>query len=156
MTLPGQRLSFEHISVRDLPNALPMSCSANGIDSSGRVVGMVTRNKGQNAPGGNANYAARWNIGEPPETVEILRVLPGVPESTGFDGTANAVAESGSMAGTTLKNLLAFGADPRNQTDHSHAFYSAGPGQAAVDLGTGGGWHSEGWGINSKVDRSPA
>ncbi len=150
MTNAVVRVYFDNISFLDLPNIIPMSWSANGIDSSGRV-----------RWDGYAQQRAecsRWKrllrgdggtLANLPERVEILRVLPGVPESMGFDGTANAMAETGIMAGTTLKNTLAFGADPRNQTDHSHAFCSLAPGSPAIDLGTGGGWHSEGWGINS-------
>ena len=110
---------------------------------------MVTRNKGQNPPGGNANYAARWSIGANPEDVEILNVLPNAPDSMGFDGSANAMASNGMIAGSTIKDALLFGADIRNQNDHYHAFYSSGPNLPAIDLKTGGGWHSEGWGINS-------
>ncbi len=143
------RKYFDDIAFRDLPNVIPMSWSANGITADGLVAGMVTRNKGHNPPGGNANYAARWSIGANPIDVEILDVLPGAPDSVGFDGSINAMAASGMVAGSTIKDALLFGADPRNQNDHYHAFYSSGPGNPATDLGTGGGWHSEGWGINS-------
>ena len=145
---------FDEIVFQFMPNPIPMSWSANGVNSSGLVAGMVTRNKGHNAPGSNANYAARWDIGSPPESVEFLKILPKSPDLMGFDASAYAMAESGIAAGSSLKSALALGADQRNQRDHYHAFSSLPPDNKPgasdpIDLGTGGGWHSEGWGVNN-------
>ncbi len=144
---------FDDISFQYLPNSTPMSWSANGVNSDGLVAGMVTRNKGHIAPGSNANYAARWNIGGGPGSVQFLKIFPNSPDMMGFDASAYAMAESGIAAGSSLKTALALGADPRNQNDHYHAFSSLPPGKPGesdpVDLGTAGGWHSEGWGVNN-------
>ncbi len=143
------RRYFQDISFRDLPNILPMSWSANGINSAGQITGVVTRNKGTNSPGSNAYYAARWQIGDSLDAVKILGSLPNVPEVEGFDGAAYAISEPGIVAGTMLKAVFGFGADQRNQTDHLHAFSSLSPLDGPVDLMTGGGWHSEGWAVNA-------
>src|SRR5262249_20678795 len=128
MTLAVQHVYFDDISFIDMPNDIPMSWTANGVNSIGVIAGMVTRNKGLIAPGANGMYGARWNLSFSPvtTTVQFFNPLPSAPDLKGFDSSAYGISETGVVAGSTLYASLALGADPRNQNDHYHAFSSTG------------------------------